>query len=37
MQEEKSQGIFERNRKIIDFNEIPEDLVENFKKTVLGL
>jgi 5'-3' exonuclease len=37
MIEEDAYEIFERNRKIIDFNEIPEDLVDNFKKTTLGL
>ena len=36
-QKEGKQELYERNRKIIDFDYIPEHLVEGFKKQVLRL
>ena len=37
LQKEGKQELYERNRKIIDFDYIPEHLVEGFKKQVLRL
>ena len=37
LKKENKEALYERNRKIIDFDYIPEHLVDGFKKQVLRL
>ena len=34
LEKENSYDNFERNKKLIDFNEIPEELLSEFRKTI---